>query len=181
MKKKKLLALIILIIPVTFAFTGSSANYQIIGNIGLGAVIEQSSTNYITQGEMVNQLIGLFQSANYESYLGPYPLLGIDSDGDGIPDIYDNCLNVANPSQADTDNDGLGDACDLIQDSDNDGIIDEEDNCPNDYNPEQEDIDEDGLGDVCDPNPYVPIPEFATIGILIALAGTLMIMLKKRK
>jgi hypothetical protein len=35
-----------------------------------------------------------------------------DTDGDGIPDSSDNCVSVANPSQADSDADGFGDACD---------------------------------------------------------------------
>jgi len=35
-----------------------------------------------------------------------------DSDGDGINDDMDNCPDVANPDQADTDCDGFGDACD---------------------------------------------------------------------
>jgi len=35
-----------------------------------------------------------------------------DSDGDGVPDISDNCPFVANPSQADADSDGIGNACD---------------------------------------------------------------------
>ncbi|MRS02175.1 hypothetical protein EG832_02935, partial [bacterium] len=36
-----------------------------------------------------------------------------DNDNDGIPDATDNCPNVANPDQADTDGDGTGDACDI--------------------------------------------------------------------
>ena len=36
----------------------------------------------------------------------------IDSDGDGISDMSDNCPHVANPSQSDCDGDGSGDACD---------------------------------------------------------------------
>jgi parallel beta-helix repeat protein/YD repeat-containing protein len=37
----------------------------------------------------------------------------IDTDGDGIPDINDNCPLVSNADQLDTDGDGLGDVCDL--------------------------------------------------------------------
>jgi hypothetical protein len=58
-----------------------------------------------------------------------------DSDADGLGDACDNCLNTANPAQVNSDTDGLGDACD---------------NCPSVYNPDQLDTDEDGQGDACD-------------------------------
>jgi hypothetical protein len=38
-----------------------------------------------------------------------------DADGDGVPAICDNCPDDANPSQTDTDEDGMGDACDVAQ------------------------------------------------------------------
>ncbi len=44
-----------------------------------------------------------------------------DTDRDGVPDSRDNCINVANADQRDSDSDGYGDACDA--DADNDGIV----------------------------------------------------------
>jgi hypothetical protein len=44
------------------------------------------------------------------------------TDGDGVPDNTDNCPNVANADQLDSDADGLGNECD--DDDDNDGVLD---------------------------------------------------------
>ncbi len=44
----------------------------------------------------------------------------VDSDGDGVPDIFDDCPGTVNPDQSDSDLDGLGDPCD--PDADNDGL-----------------------------------------------------------
>ncbi len=75
----------------------------------------------------------------------------LDSDGDGHPDTLDNCPEISNPDQMDTDEDGVGDLCDL-QDTDGDGYLDEQDNCPSIANPDQGDLDGDLLGDLCDPD-----------------------------
>ena len=34
-----------------------------------------------------------------------------DFDCDGVPDAYDNCVGMPNPTQADKNDDGIGDAC----------------------------------------------------------------------
>jgi len=57
-----------------------------------------------------------------------------DTDGDGIPDILDNCPTVYNPDQKDTDGDKIGDACD---------------NCPTVSNPDQRSTFGAQLGDAC--------------------------------
>jgi hypothetical protein len=81
----------------------------------------------------------------------PPPLT--DRDGDGVFDEYDNCPDVANPTQANADFDREGDACDMstsATDTDRDGVPDAGDNCPMVANPMQQDTDRDGVGDACD-------------------------------
>jgi hypothetical protein len=100
---------------------------------------------------------------------GSCPSEDVDSDGDGMLDLEDNCPYTFNPDQADTDGDGIGDACagdgcgttsdgevredgscpSEDADSDGDGILDLEDNCPYTFNPDQADTDGDGIGDAC--------------------------------
>ncbi len=78
-----------------------------------------------------------------------------DTDCDGAADAQDNCPAVFNPYQADSDGDGIGDACDIdSMDSDGDAIGDAFDNCPGAYNPDQADMDNDGAGDACDTCPH---------------------------
>jgi hypothetical protein len=58
----------------------------------------------------------------------------VDGDGDGIADSRDNCPQLANSEQLDSDHDRRGDACD---------------SCP--LAPPTRDRDSDGLDDACDP------------------------------
>lgn len=88
-------------------------------------------------------------SIGYNSFCVTYDFEA-DTDGDGIPDGADNCPNTPNPTQADLDNDGQGDACDA--DDDGDGVNDNVDNCPTTPNANQANNDGDSMGDVCDPD-----------------------------
>lgn len=98
-----------------------------------------------------------------------------DTDGDGVPDIYDNCVTVFNPSQEDIDNNGRGDACD---DWDRDGIINSKDNCPNHPNRDQRDTDGDGIGDVCDDEESRITEQYPWIPwVGIGFAATVLIVL----
>ncbi len=92
---------------------------------------------------------------------------GVDSDGDVISDLCDNCLDTPNNDQADIDFDVIGDACDPCVDSDFDGIGDSGfvsfgcptgDNCRFVANADQLDTDDDAIGDACDncPNDFNP-------------------------
>ena len=73
----------------------------------------------------------------------------LDRDGDDVDDRQDNCPDLANPDQQDSDNDGIGNACDA-PDFDNDGFDDSFDNCPEIPNPDQQDSNNNGIGDICE-------------------------------
>ena len=51
-----------------------------------------------------------FLLASGAAWAGPTPG-GADSDGDGVENAFDNCRDVANASQTDTDHNGCGNTC----------------------------------------------------------------------
>ena len=75
-----------------------------------------------------------------------------DIDGDAVANASDNCLNVSNPDQADTDKDGQGDKCD--NDIDGDGIANDVETAFG-TNPLKADTDSDGVRDSADNCPKV--------------------------
>ena len=102
----------------------------------------------------------------------------LDADGDGVPDITDNCPTTSNPGQHDTDGDGIGDVCDSGKpDYDGDGIPNIGDNCPTVSNPDQADSDADGIGDVCDP--IVAIGTYFTTITVFFADGTQAVLTKE--
>jgi hypothetical protein len=105
-----------------------------------------------------------------------------DTDGDGVPDLTDNCPFVLNASQLNSDSDAFGDACDNCptvtnscqEDMDSDLIGDSCDNCLTRLNPTQDDTNGDGFGNACGNIIFIESRSFpagkvdASIGVYVA-------------
>ena len=66
------------------------------------------------------------------------------------PTAPDNCPDLANDDQLDTNGNGIGNACESNEDTDNDTVNNAVDNCPAISNLDQANFDNDRFGDACD-------------------------------
>jgi hypothetical protein len=131
-------------------------------DVGVGIAVDVSGAAYVvgyTFSSDFPTTIGAYDttlSAHADTFITKLTTACLlDSDCDGVPNGSDNCPGVANPDQADADNDGQGDACDACpadpaNDADGDGVCGNVDNCPGVANANQLDTDGDGIGDACD-------------------------------
>lgn len=174
-------------LPDRFSFVGLANNHGYPPALGEIKILFWRATTSATAGQICIEQ-GNMDNDNYDWVFDePIPSFATtcwevavnpnDIDNDGIPNVADNCPDVYNPSQQNSDNDGFGDACDPCphdplndadqdglcgdvdpcpydpqNDIDFDGICGNVDNCPSIANHNQKDTDHDGLGDVCDPD-----------------------------
>src|SRR5262249_16839337 len=121
---------------------GNGVNRFVDHDLVIGDIIELALTPVGPNGDTADGADG---SNNRLTILDSPP----DTDADGVPDTRDNCVTVANASEADGDGDQVGDACD---------------NCPSVSNPTQKDSDRDGKGDACDTEIAFSISDWSVSG-----------------
>lgn len=107
-------------ISLVFAIDMSSTNYGIKWDVTDGGGGKSTSASYIAEiSTGQSTAIGESNSINYTLVAGFKSIP--DSDADKILDTMDNCTQVVNLNQRDTDGDGFGNICD--PDFDNSGTV----------------------------------------------------------
>jgi Thrombospondin type 3 repeat len=71
---------------------------------------EKPRSNEMKVGVLATMILGVMIGFPIASFAGLAP----DADGDGVPDVLDNCSTVSNPGtqDCDTEQDGYGNRCD---------------------------------------------------------------------
>jgi len=112
--------------------TDGLAHYGLIPDMlaDISNVLDQARTDNTDADVVVPDMTPLLHSAEaflrmWEQIPAFAPPPPPDQDNDGVPDEYDNCPDITNAEQTDSDADGVGDACEIVKcDVDTDGDID---------------------------------------------------------
>ena len=83
--------------------------------------VQAASHDPVVRGASYDQGSGTFTVPPRTAAVFVSPPGAFDTDGDGVSDFTDNCIEAANADQRDTNGDGYGNACDA--DLNNDGIV----------------------------------------------------------
>lgn len=105
---------------VSLRWNDGTDHSQLWLDIGATTFNESHDIGTFTAGQVITCWADVWDGAenHFESEHRSFTVEA-DSDGDGVPDVSDNCPAVANPDQADRDGDDAGDACDECADDPN--------------------------------------------------------------
>jgi len=87
--------------------------------------VDYGTNNALTQAECDKYHYPSSSSGMVPEETGPCT----DNDADGVQDGVDNCPWVANPDQADSDHDGVGDACEGVGGICGNGLLEDDEQC----------------------------------------------------
>jgi hypothetical protein len=96
--------------------TGADASGSLILTMSVTSTLGtfEIDTTCADPGNHLN-FYGQFENNFLPSFTKGIITIATDTDGDGVPDITDNCPTVANAGQINGDGDPLGDACDTLR------------------------------------------------------------------
>jgi probable HAF family extracellular repeat protein len=101
--------------PVLWTQSLGMVKQSLVLGSALPAGWTQSSASAVTVNSGIATLVGSATNPDgyTEAFVATVDISGQgDLDGDGVPDDFDNCPSTWNPDQADSNGNGIGDACD---------------------------------------------------------------------